>query len=273
MADGARLAGVLGWPVAHSLSPLLHGYWLRQYGISGRYLAMPVRPEDLAASIEDMRKGFAGCNLTIPHKEAVIPLLDEVDELGRAIGAVNTVVVKGGRLYGTNTDVYGFSENMRPHISRKNKAVVLGAGGAARAVCRALLDEGFARIVIVNRTLEKAQSLAQHFGERFSAAPWEEREDILRDADLLVNATSLGLENQPELAIDLAALPASAVVTDTIYKPLETRLLAQARARGLAAIDGLGMLIHQAVPGFAAWFGVTPQVTPELREYLIGGTK
>lgn len=275
LSGKAKIAGVIGWPVEHSLSPRLHHYWLERMGIDGSYVPLAVRPEDLADTIKALSKmGFAGVNLTIPHKEAVIPLLDEIDETARIIGAVNTIIVtKEGKLKGTNTDAYGFMENIRQKavISNKGKAVVLGAGGAAKAVVKALADEGFAQIVVVNRTLKKAQKIASLFTAAVSAAPWEERSSQLAGADLLVNTTSLGLNGKESLEIDLTALPAKAIVNDIVYVPLETELLQWAKARGNVTVDGLGMLIYQAVPAFEAWFGRKPQVTDELRRHLQGG--
>ncbi|MDE3016126.1 MAG: shikimate dehydrogenase [Pseudomonadota bacterium] len=270
----SRIAGVIGWPAAHSLSPKLHGYWLRTLGVGGEYVAWPVRPEALESFITTMAgKGFAGCNVTIPHKEAVFNLLrkiGEVDDTAIHAGAVNTIIVKtGGILHGTNTDVYGFTENVRPHLTGKNKAVIFGAGGAARAIGRALIDLAFNTIIIANRTLARADAIGQQFGRRLEIASWQERAALLENSDLLVNATSLGMAGKPPLEIDLSSLPGHALVTDVVYTPLETPLLAEARARGNPAVDGLGMLLHQAAPGFAAWFGVKPEVTDALRRYML----
>lgn len=269
--NSAIKAGVAGWPVSHSLSPRLHGYWLKQYHIDGEYGAFTVTAGDLPAFIASLRThpDMRGVNLTIPHKEAVIPLLDEVDALAGSIGAVNTVLNKGGKLYGTNTDIYGFAENIRPHITGTQKAVVIGAGGAAKAVCKALQGYGFAQVVITNRTLDRAVALAGELGGSLVAAPWQERDLILEGADVLVNTTSLGLKDNPPLDVNLAALPVGALVTDVVYAPLITPLLAQAQARGNPVVDGLGMLMHQAVPAFEAWFGICPDVTPELKAYIL----
>lgn len=266
-------AGVVGWPVSHSLSPRLHGYWLKQYAIPGEYSAFSITSVGLPAFIEGLRQqpDMRGVNLTIPHKEAVIPLLDEVDELAKHIGAVNTVVVKGGKLFGSNTDVYGFAENIRPHVKATNKAVVLGAGGAAKAICWALQEFGFSRIVVLNRTEARAQELVEQIGGNLAAKRWQERSIALGGADLLVNTTSLGLKNSEALDIDLSSLPKTALVTDAVYAPLMTPLLAQSQARGNPIVDGLGMLLHQAVPGFEAWFGVKPEVTRELRDHVLAG--
>lgn len=261
-------AGVIGHPIAHSLSPKLHGYWLKKYGIDGEYKAHDVPPESLEDFIRTLpERGFAGCNVTIPYKEEVMEYLDEVDTLAQAVGAVNTIIVRDGKLHGTNTDVVGFAENIRPFITGKNKAVVLGAGGAARAVIVALKQLGFAHILITNRTKERAEELAaQH---SLQPVGWTEKEAALAQANLLVNTTSLGLAGNPPLELSLDALPKTALVTDIVYKPLETELLAAAKARGNPVVDGLGMLLHQAAPGFEAWFGVKPEVTNELRQFIL----
>ncbi|MDE3060003.1 MAG: shikimate dehydrogenase [Pseudomonadota bacterium] len=265
----AKIAGVIGWPVSHSLSPRLHQYWLRENGIDGAYVPLVVTPDNLGDAIRALPKlGFRGINLTIPHKEAVMTFCDEIDATAKKIGAVNTLIIENGRIAGANTDAYGFMENVRPRLQGKAKAVVLGAGGAARAVCHALTEAGFKEIVVTNRTLEKAQSLAT---EKIAVAPWEERSTILERADLLVNTTSLGMTGKEALEIDLSALPKTALVTDIVYKPLMPPLLEKAKARGNPVVDGLGMLIYQAVPGFEAWFGVRPAVTEELRQYLLHG--
>lgn len=268
-----RTAGVIGWPIKHSLSPKMHNYWLKAYGIAGDYIPMPVQPDNLGETMRTLKdKGICGVNLTVPHKELVLPFLDEIDETARQIGAVNTVMVTpGGKLIGTNTDAYGFAENLRQAgaLKPKGKAVVLGAGGAARAVCKALVDEGY-RLVIANRTPDKARAIAKTFGSS-EAVGWEQRGAVLADADLLVNTTSLGLEKQPPLEIDLTLLPKEAVVTDIVYAPLKTPLLAEAEKRGNITVDGLGMLMHQGVPGFEAWFGKRPLVDAALREHLLHG--
>lgn len=269
-----KKAGVVGHPVAHSLSPKLHGYWLKHYGIDGEYKAYDIAPENLAQFFETMEaQGFVGCNFTIPHKERALELVDIADDLAVAVGAVNTVMVKDGKTVGTNTDVAGFYENLKPYVSRlaakdKQKAVVLGAGGAARAVVVALRQLGFGSIIVTNRSADKAEALARQHG--LISLPWNEREAALLDADLLVNTTSLGLAGQPPLELSLATLPAHAIVTDIVYKPLMTPLLEAAKARGLTVVDGLGMLLYQAAPGFAAWFGRDPEVTEELRAHILG---
>lgn len=267
-------AGVIGWPLSHSLSPRLHMHWLKKYGIEGEYVAMPVAPEGLAEALSALRqRKFRGCNLTVPHKEKAVALMDSLDAAAKAIGAVNTIVVMSdGTLAGSNTDAYGFAENLRLHsLPHKRKAVVLGAGGAARAICHALLAEGFAEIALANRTLRKAETLAAHFGPACRVAGWQKRDEALEGASLLVNATSLGMTGNEPLDIDLSALPEDAVVCDIVYVPLETPLLAQAKRRGNPVVDGLGMLIHQAVPGFEAWFGVRPEADAAARAALLEG--
>jgi shikimate dehydrogenase len=270
MAQTFRAAGVIGWPVAHSRSPLLHGHWLARYGIAGAYLPLPVQPGRLEAALRGLSAlGFAGCNVTVPHKEETLALVDTADAIARRIGAANLVVVRAdGTLHGSNTDGYGFLANLRdrqPGWNASGPAVVIGAGGSARAVVAALADAGTAEIRLVNRTPERAERLATSLGGVIRLVPWADRAAALDGATLLVNTTTQGMQGQPPLDLDLSALPPAAVVTDLIYVPLETPLLAAARARGNPGVDGLGMLLHQAVPSFAAWFGVTPEVTPDLR--------
>ena len=254
------LAGVLGWPVAHSRSPLIHSPWIAQYGLRGSYVPLPVL-------------GFAGCNLTIPHKIAAVDIVDELEPLARRIGAANTIVVRAdGSLLGRNTDAFGFIANLREAQAQwradARPAVMLGAGGAARAVLAGLLEAGATEIRICNRTLETAQQLAHDFATwgtaRLQAVPWQERHSALAGAALLVNTTSQGMQGQAPLDIRLDALPATALVTDIVYTPLQTPLLQAAAARGNPTAQGLGMLIHQARPAFEAWFGVLPQTTPAL---------
>lgn len=276
LSGKARLAGVLGWPVGHSRSPRLHGFWLDRHGIDGAYVPLPVPPGHLEAVLRALpHMGFAGANVTVPHKEAALALADHVEPLTRRIGAVNTLVVRDdGSLEGRNTDAFGFLENLRqghPGFSAaRGPAVVLGAGGAARAVIAALLDDGVPEIRLTNRTAERAQEVAAALGGNVRVVPWEEREQALDGAALVVNTTSLGMTGQLPLTLGLGALPADAVVTDIVYVPLETDLLAAARRRGNPVVDGLGMLLHQARPGFAAWFGVMPEVTEELRNFVGG---
>lgn len=267
----AKLAGVAGWPIGHSLSPALHGFWIEEHKLDAAYVPLAIAPGDFKDAFAALPKlGFRGLNVTLPHKEAAFALSTGHDEAARITGAVNTIVFDEGRVLGRNTDVYGFSQLLRDNGigSLSNRvAVVLGAGGAARAVIASLIGLGAARVVVVNRTLDKAQALAALFGARVVA---QEGLAALGEAYLLVNTTSLGMTGQPPLAADLGAMSEGSAVVDIVYRPLETALLAQAKALGLKAIDGLGMLLHQAQPGFAAWFGVEPKVTPQLRAHLVG---
>ncbi|MGE5441514.1 MAG: shikimate dehydrogenase [Bacteroidota bacterium] len=271
----ARVAGVVGWPIAHSLSPRLHGLWLRHYRIDGAYVPLAVRPEHLGDVLSALPKvGFRGVNVTFPHKERALELVDAATPAARRIGAVNTIVVDaGGSLIGSNTDAFGFLENVREAIpawrAGRRPAVVLGAGGAARAIVFALVEEGMPEIRLVNRTAGRADALAADLGGPVRPLPWTDRAASLAGASLLVNATTLGMRHQPPLDIDLTGLPGDAVVCDIVYSPLETPLLASAKARGNPVVDGLGMLLHQARPGFAAWFGLLPEVLPGLRERLL----
>jgi shikimate dehydrogenase len=269
----ARRACVIGWPVAHSRSPLIHGYWLGHYGIEGSYGREAVAPEDLASFIERLGSlGYVGCNVTLPHKEAVYGLVDVVDETTKRIEAVNTLYLEGGRLLGFNSDAYGFVAHLRSVLpewrGEGTDVVVLGAGGAARAIVAGLLGEGVNRITIANRTEARGRALAAHFGAQVDTVPWPQIANRLNRCDLLVNTTVLGMAGQPALDLDLDGLPSGAAVADIVYVPLETDLLRQARARGHPVIDGLGMLLHQAVPGFEVWFGVRPEVTPRLRALI-----
>lgn len=274
VTGAARLAGVLGWPVAHSRSPQLHGHWLETYGIDGAYVPLPVRPEHFGTAVRALANlGFRGANVTIPHKEAAFSLCDEVSPLARRLGAVNTLIFREGRLHGDNTDGYGFLENLKQGVPLwrvdAGPVVVLGAGGAARAIVASLLDAGAPEVRLLNRTLERAEGLAAELEGPIAVNSWGRWKEACAGAALLVNTTSLGMKGQPPLEIDLAALPRDALVTDIVYTPLETSLLAEARARGNAVVDGLGMLLHQARPGFEAWFGVAPQVTPALRRAVL----
>ncbi len=273
----ARLAGVLGWPVSHSRSPRLHGFWLDRLGIDGAYVPLAVAPHDLEQVVRALpRMGFRGANLTVPHKEAALALVDELEPLAARIGAVNTLVVRDdGSLFGRNTDGFGFLENLRRGapgwIPAAGPAVVLGAGGAARAVVAALIDAGSPEIRVINRSAERARQLAAELGGPVRVVGWAERAAALAGARLLVNTTTLGMTGQSELDIDLADLPPGAVVNDIVYVPLETGLLARARARGNRTVDGLGMLLWQAVPGFEAWFGIRPDVSDGLRAFVLAG--
>jgi shikimate dehydrogenase len=278
LSGAARVAGVIGWPIAHSLSPRLHGFWLARHRVDGAYVPLAVKPGMLAKALSGLPAlGFAGANVTIPHKQEACSLVDEVSDLALRIGAVNTVVVRSdGRLFGTNTDAFGFIANLEAGCSDwradAGAAVLLGAGGASRAIAVALLDAGAPALVIVNRDQARAERLAAELGSgAVRVQPWAKRGEVLAEAALLVNATSLGMAGKPPLDLDLAALPADAVVTDIVYAPLVTPLLAAATARGNRTVDGLGMLLHQARPAFQAWFGVDPEVSLELRRYVEQG--
>ena len=272
MADSNAfgIAGLLGWPVAHSRSPVIHNHWLREHAIPGRYVLFPVPPEKLSMAVQGLAAlGLRGCNVTTPHKQAIMPLIDRVDELARRIGAVNTVVVESdGRLAGFNNDGNGFVQSLRDASPAwrpdAGPVTVLGAGGAARAVVATLAVQGAREIRIVNRTFERAAAIAHEFGSPVTAVRWEDRADALHDVALLANATSLGMAGKPALDISLDRLPAHALVGDLIYIPPQTPLLAAARARGNVTVNGLGLLLNQARPAFAAWFGVMPAITPEL---------
>jgi shikimate dehydrogenase len=267
-----RAACVIGWPVEHSRSPLIHNYWLEHYGIAGEYRSEAVPPEAFAAFIGSLAvRGYVGANVTLPHKEAALAL-SQPDERARAVGAANTLWLDAGVLRSTNTDVEGFLDNLdacAPHWDcSPGKAVVLGAGGAARAVIYGLITRGVEQIVLVNRTPGRTEVLRQKFGARVQIVRWEELNAALADAALLVNTTTLGTQGQPELPVDIARLPDDAVVADLVYVPVRTPLIVAAKARALHTADGLGMLLHQAVCGFALWFGTTPEVTLELRSLI-----
>jgi shikimate dehydrogenase len=269
-----KRACVIGWPVEHSRSPLIHRYWLKQYGITGAYEKEAVAPEGLAGFLGALgSKGYAGANVTLPHKEAALRLATVADEAARAIGAANTLWLdQAGRLCASNSDAYGFITNLQAEAPDWNEGrppvMVLGAGGAARAILHGLLGEGAFRILLANRTRGRAEALAEAFGPAVTVIDWQGRNRALADCGVLVNATSLGMTGKDRLDIDLTALSADGVVADLVYSPLETGLLAAARARGNRTVDGLGMLLHQAVPGFERWFGVRPEVTPELKAHV-----
>ena len=269
-----KVAGVMGWPVAQSRSPKLHGYWLDKYKIPGSYILLPVQPENLADAIRGLRAfGFAGCNVTIPHKIAVMDLVDRVEPLAKRIGAVNLIVAEpDGSLSSHNKDGYGFIQCLRDARpdwrADAGPIVVLGAGGGSRAAVVSMADEGAREIRLINRTIGKAEKIAEAGGPSVKVYPWDKRAEALDGAATLVNCTSLGMVGQPPLDIALDALPKSALVCDIIYNPLETALLAAARKRGNTTVNGLGMLLNQARPAFKAWFGVMPEVTPDLRKSI-----
>ncbi len=264
-----RHAAVIGWPISHSRSPLIHGYWLKQHGIDGTYERRPVPPADLPAFVETLRRGdLIGCNVTVPHKEAVLRLVDSADDIARAIGAANTLWVEDGRVLATNTDAYGFLTNLTAAYPDWQGApgvpFIAGAGGAARAVIYALRGAGCKNILLSNRTRERADELARFFGDDVEVLDWANRRHAVADASLVVNTTTQGMAGQPALDFPFDALNPLSIVHDLVYVPLETPLMAGARLRGHRTLGGLGMLLHQAVVGFEHWFGVKPAVTDEL---------
>ncbi len=268
-----RLAGIVGWPVSQSRSPLIHNHWIDAHGLNGRYVYLPVNPENpqnLRDAVAGMRAmGFAGCNLTMPHKVAVLPLLDRIDPVAKIMGSVNTLVFEAnGELVGYNNDGFGFVQSLKDAKpswrADDGPIVVLGAGGASRSIVYALVQSGAKQIRLINRTAARAHAVAEEFGGPIQALAWEDRHSALADCATLINTTSQGMYGQPALEIDLAQLPPGALVSDAIYVPLETPLLAAARQRGNLTVNGLGMLLNQARPAFNAWFGVMPSITPEL---------
>ncbi|MGX9391606.1 shikimate dehydrogenase [Nitrobacteraceae bacterium UC4446_H13] len=269
--EKAPAACLIGWPAAHSRSPIIHHHWLHRFGIAGGYSIEAVPPEGFAEFVQNLsHHGFVGANVTIPHKERAL-LLTEPDERARSVGAANTLWYDGETLRSTNTDIEGFINNLdadAPGWDAADEAVVLGAGGSSRAVVFGLLERGIKRVHLVNRTAGRAQALADQFGARVSPRGWEALGELLPRAQLLVNTTSLGMKGQPSLEIDVGLLPAQATVADLVYVPLDTPLLTAARARGLRSAGGLGMLLHQAVRGFELWFGRRPEVTSELRQLV-----
>ncbi len=293
-----RKVAVIGYPVKHSLSPKLHGYWLDFYkdelavkGVKGEYGMLEVKPEDLEKTLLGLKdNGYVGCNITVPHKERAFEIVSKfgsIDNTAKLIGAVNTIAVINGKLFGTNTDAYGFIENIKSYYSNfkfsSGRSVVLGAGGAARAVIYGLANSGVERVIITNRTASKAEELkiladdisklklAKNIKIEAKVIDWEKKENILDNANILVNTTSLGMTGQPDLDINLDKLPKDALVTDIVYKPLETTLLKNARNHGNKVVDGLGMLLYQAQGGFELWFGIKPEVTEELRKHILSG--
>lgn len=263
-------AFVVGWPISHSRSPMIHKYWIDKYGIEGSYERLAIAPDQFADLFPSlMQKGYCGGNITLPHKVSAMQLVDECDAIAEAIGAVNTVTFHEGRIKGSNTDAYGFFKNLTESAPdwrpEQGPALVLGAGGAALAVIAALLHENSPGIILANRTRDKAEAIQRKFGNRISVINWQDRKQPLADIALLVNTTSLGMTGKPPLYMDLAGISSQALVSDLVYSPLETQLLSSAKAMNLAVADGLGMLLHQAVPGFEKWFGIRPEVTPELR--------
>ena len=269
-----KLAGVMGWPISHSRSPILHNYWLREYNIDGAYLPFAVKPDNIEVALRALPVlGIAGVNLTMPHKELAMAICDHIDPIGKRIGAVNTISVNDdGSISGTNSDAFGFLENLKSEstwCASDGPALVLGAGGAARAIISALIDTGVRDVRVANRTLSRAQLLADEFGMGVTSVAWIDVAEAMTGTSLLVNASILGMTGQLDLDLNLNNLPRSAVVNDIVYSPLETKLLCKAKTRGNPIVDGLGMLLHQARPAFAAWFGKEPMVSNDLRTHLL----
>lgn len=273
MSSAPPLSGVIGWPVSHSLSPRIHGHWLSVHGIPGHYVPLGIAPEDFEAAVRMLpRIGFVGANVTIPHKESALALADAVSERAQVIGAANTLMFVDGQIHADNTDAYGFMANLRQGVpdwqASRAPALVLGAGGAARAIVFALREAGVPEIRVANRTAARAADLAAEFGPAVTPIAWDDISEATADVGLVVNTTALGMAGQPPLDITLRC-GAGTVVTDIVYAPLITPLLQQASDRGLPTVDGLGMLLHQAVPGFHRWFGVEPEVTEDLRRVVL----
>lgn len=273
--SGVLRAGVIGWPIKHSKSPRLHGHWLQKYGVNGTYEHVETPPETFDQQVRALiADGWRGANVTIPHKEAALAVADDASEIAKAIGAANTLIFRDdGTIFADNTDGYGFIENLRQGAgtlwNAQAPAVVLGAGGAARAVIHSLLDAGASEIRLTNRTAARADDLADRFGPNVKTIPWDSVASALPGAGLIVNTTSLGMKGAPPLTIDLSAAPKTAIATDIVYTPLITAFLEAATAQGLKTVDGLGMLLHQARPGFTAWFGPTPEVDETLRSLML----
>jgi shikimate dehydrogenase len=269
-----KKAAVIGWPIEHSRSPMIHGYWLKKYGIDGSYTKIAVNPEDVTAFVRSLaERGLSGCNVTLPHKEAVFKAADVREASAEAVGAANTLWLENGLLHAANTDTYGFMRHLEVSApawqAKRRPVLLLGAGGAARGIVYGMLEAGVGEVRVANRTLARAEEISRHFGTRVKPLAWSAAEYAAKDCGLVVNTTSLGMVKTGPLDFDVECLPDDATVADIVYVPLETDLLRRARARGLVAVDGLGMLLHQAVPGFAKWFGVTPEVTDELRDILV----
>lgn len=269
------MAGVVGWPIKHSKSPALHGHWLKRYGLAGEYRPIALSPEDFETGLHKLaKKGFKGVNVTIPHKEVVLKLADSITDSAALIGAANTIHFHAdGSIGADNTDGYGFIQNLRQNAllwnPKSGPALVIGAGGAARAIVWALLNEGVPKVRLANRTRIRAENLANHFGAKVEVVEWSEVSEAMDGASTIVNTTSLGMDGQPELRVHFYAAAPDALVTDIVYAPLITPFLEKAQARGLDTVDGLGMLLHQAVPGFESWFGQKPEVDDELRQAVL----
>lgn len=272
--DRFLLAGVMGWPVMHSRSPMLHTYLMKQHGLVGTYVPLAITPDNLAPALRGLAPlGFSGCNITIPHKEHALKIVDDVNDVARRIGAVSCITVRAdGSLAATNNDAFGFVQNVLQHQpswrADAGPAVVIGAGGGARAIVYALAERGAREIRVVNRTRARADALARDFGAPVGVVEWDDRGRALGDAAMLVNTTSQGMVGQPPLELSLDTVPTRALVCDIVYVPVDTPLLAAARRRGNPTVDGLGMLLHQVRPAWQAWFGIDPEITPELRAYV-----
>ena len=272
-------AGVIGWPIGHTLSPRLHSYWLNKYGINGQYQALGVKPDNFENFLGDLAaNGYIGVNITLPYKEIAADVVNKLDHNARRLGAVNTITIdNNGVLYGSNTDGFGFMENLisnSPSWSPNfGPAVVLGAGGAAKAIVAALLDSGVSEVRLTNRTLKKAEDLVEKLDSAINIFKWSQRSEALRGAALLINTTTLGMTGKPQLDINLKTLPIGAIVNDIVYSPLITPLLKQARSRENPIVSGIGMLLHQARPGFQKWFGQAPEVTDDLKKHVLLGIK
>ena len=279
ISGGCAVAGIIGWPIEHSRSPRIHNYWLNHYGLNGAYVPLSVEPKHLGQVVPSLIQcGFVGMNVTIPHKENVLDIVDVIDPTARRIGAINTMVVQPDKsLVGRNTDAEGFITNLYDKIPDWNAdsgpAVLFGAGGAAKAAAVALIDEGVPELRIVNRSEARAQKLRESINGNIVISPWDQREKALVDARIVVNAPSLGMDGWPALDVDLGRLSGAAIIYDIVYVPLETPLLAQARAKNLRVVDGLGMLLYQACGGFESWFGVKPEVTESLRKHVLADLK
>jgi len=277
MADSRETklrAFVAGFPIRHSRSPIIHNHWLKHFGINGYYEAQEIKPEDFSAFVAELKAGtsYRGGNVTIPHKEAAYSLADKPDELAEELGAANTLWLQDGLIHATNTDGYGFSANLddrHPGWHHVDTAVVLGAGGASRSIIQSLRNRGIKNIHVVNRTVDRARQLADHFGPNIHAQPIGALAEVLKGAGLFVNTTSLGMDGSEALALDFSPLAKSALITDIVYVPLKTSFLLQAEEQGFSTVDGLGMLLHQAVPGFEKWFGHRPVVDQTLRQLVI----
>jgi shikimate dehydrogenase len=267
-------AGVIGHPIAHSKSPIIHNHWMGEHNVQGSYETIDIAPENLAEGVQKLiDEGYDGFNVTIPHKQNIMKLCDRVNDVAQTIGAVNTVRIKDGKLFGSNTDAFGFIQNIKhthPDFDFKNKtAVVLGAGGASRAVLYGLIDEGVKRIILTNRTIEVAQNLANEMQGNIEVIPWENRSEVLANIDILVNTTALGMNGKPALELDLNALNTGALISDIVYVPLMTNLLTAAQKRGNPIVSGIGMLLHQARPAFAEWTNILPDISLALEVKIL----